>query len=77
MEINFEKVQEEKEMFAVLKAVVVNGQEVESDFLGIYENIDDLKKDKKNLDLDGHKTVVKVKVSIEPLEYLGDIDKIK
>ncbi len=77
MEINFEKVQEEKEMFAVLKAAVVNGQEVESDFLGIYENIDDLKKDKKNLDLDGHKTVVKVKVSIEPLEYLGDIDKIK
>ena len=34
-------------------------------------------KDKKNLDLDGHKTVVKVKVSIEALEYLGDIDNIK
>lgn len=77
MEINFEKVQEKKEMLAVLKASVVNGEAVTSEILGIYENEEELKRDKKNLDLDGHKTVVKVNVSIEPVEYLGDVDNIK
>ena len=49
MEINFSKVHEEKEMYAVLKASVINGKEIE----------------------------VKVKVHIDPIEYLGDIDNIK
>jgi hypothetical protein len=75
--IRFERIDEEKEMFAVLKASVVNGQEVESTLLGIYEDKEDLKKDKKKFDVNGHKTVVRVKVKIEPIEYLGDIDNMK
>lgn len=77
MEINFSKVHEEKEMYAVLKASVINGKEIESQLLGIYESEDDVKKAKKKLSVDGHKTVVKVKVHIDPIEYLWDIDNIK
>ena len=75
--IRFETIDEEKEMFAVLKASVVNGQEVESTLLGIYEDEEELKKDKKKFDAQGHKTVVRVKVKIEPVEYMGDIENIK
>lgn len=55
MEINFSKVHEEKEMYAVLKASVINGKEIESQLLGIYESEDDVKKAKKKLSVDGHK----------------------
>lgn len=48
MEINFSKVHEEKEMYAVLKASVINGKEIESQLLGIYESEDDVKKQRKN-----------------------------
>lgn len=75
--IKLKSIEEEKEMFAVLKASVVNGHEVESTLLGIYEDVNELKKDKKNLDLNGHKTVVKVKVKVESVEFMGDIDNLK
>ena len=75
--IKFTSIDEEKEMYAVLKASVVNGKEVESTLLGIYDDIDSLIKDKRKLDLNGHKTVVKIKVKVEPVEYMGDIDNIK
>lgn len=76
MDVNFDKIEQEKEMLAVLKASVVNEQEIESELLGLYENLEQLKKDKRNLSVSGHKTVVKVKVKIEPVEYLGDVDKL-
>ncbi|AGF57121.1 hypothetical protein [Clostridium saccharoperbutylacetonicum] len=75
--VKFGTVNEEKEVFAVLKASVVNGHEVESTLLGIYEDEKELKKDKKNLELDGHKTIVRVKVKMEPVEYMGDIENLK
>lgn len=75
--IEFQTINEEKEMFAVLKASVINGQEVESTLLGVYEDLQELKKDKKNMHVDGHKTVVKVKIKIEPVDYMGDVDNLK
>lgn len=75
--IKFKTIEEEKDMFAVLKASVVNGHEIDSVLLGLYENEAEIKKDKRNLELNGHKTVVKVKVKIEPVEYMGDIENIK
>ncbi|MFT8348413.1 hypothetical protein [Clostridium saccharoperbutylacetonicum] len=75
--VKFGTVNEEKEVLAVLKASVVNGHEVESTLLGIYEDEKELKKDKKNLELDGHKTIVRVKVKMEPVEYMGDIENLK
>lgn len=76
-QIKFETIEEEKEMFAVLKASVVNEKEVESTLIGLYEDEEELKKDKKKMDAHGHKTVVRVKVKIEPVEYMGDIENIK
>ncbi|WP_238917507.1 hypothetical protein [Clostridium sp. YIM B02555] len=75
--VKFGTVNEEKEVLAVLKASVVNGHEVESTLLGLYEDEKELKKDKKNLELDGHKTIVRVKVKMEPVEYMGDIENLK
>ncbi|MDR3594111.1 hypothetical protein [Clostridium sp.] len=75
--IKFETINEEKEMLAVLKASVVNGHEVESTLLGIYGDEKELIKDKMNLELNGHKTVVRVKVKVEPIEYMGDIENLK
>lgn len=76
-QVKFETIEEEKEMFAVLKASVVNEKEVESTLIGLYEDEEELKKDKKKMDAHGHKTVVRVKVKIEPIEYMGDIENIK
>ena len=76
-QIRFQTIEEEKEIFAVLKASVVNGTEVESTLIGLYEDEDELKKDKRKMDANGHKTVVRVKVKIEPVEYMGDIENIK
>jgi len=75
--IRFQTIEQEKEMFAVLKASVINGKEVESTLIGLYEDEDELKKDKRKMDANGHKTVVRVKVKIEPVEYMGDIENIK
>lgn len=75
--VKFNTIDEERELFAVLKASVVNGHEVESTLLGLYDDEKELLKDKKNLELNGHKTVVKVKVKIESIEYMGDIENIK
>lgn len=76
-QIRFQTIEEEKEMFAVLKASVINEKEVESTLIGLYENENELKKDKRKMDAHGHKTVVRVKVKIEPVEYMGDIENIK
>jgi hypothetical protein len=76
-QIKFETIEEEKEMFAVLKASVVNEKEVESTLIGLYEDEEELKKDRKKMYAHGHKTVVRVKVKIEPIEYMGDIENIK
>ena len=76
-QIKFQTIEEEKEMFAVLKASVVNEKEVESTLIGLYEDEAEIKKDKNKMDAHGHKTVVRVKVKIEPVEYMGDIENIK
>ena len=76
-QVKFQTIEEEKEMLAVLKASVLNEKEVESTLIGLYEDEEDLKKDKKKMDAQGHKTVVRVKVKIEPVEYMGDIENIK
>jgi uncharacterized protein YggE len=75
--VRFQTVEEEKEMLAVLKASVVNEKEVETTLIGLYEDEEEIKKDKKKIDAHGHKTVVRVKVKIEPLEYMGDIENLK
>lgn len=67
----------EKEVYCVFKASVVSGEEVNTELLGVYETLEEVKKNASKLDVTGHKTVVKAKLRIEPVEFMGGIDNIK
>ncbi|SFU45358.1 hypothetical protein SAMN04487886_103124 [Clostridium sp. DSM 8431] len=67
----------EKEVYCVFKASVLNGEDVRTELLGVFDTLEEAKKNAPKLDVTGHKTVVKAKLTIDPVEFLGDIDSLK